>query len=111
MIARKTPQTDESYQSTDSRSSVHPKQNKFKENYTYITHGKTGEAKEKNLKCSQRKKRQFFQGTTKIFTADFSTGMMEVRTQWIDSSKVLKENNYQLTILYQQKYTSKMKVK
>lgn len=69
----------------DSRSSVHPKQNKYKENPTNINHSKTGETKDKE-KCSKHpeKKKTIVQRNNKRFSPDFSTKMMEVRTQWID---------------------------
>lgn len=53
----------------DSRSSVHPKQNKYKENPTNINHSKTGETKDKE-KCSkhpEKKKDNCSEEQQKIF--------------------------------------------
>lgn len=73
---------------------------------------KLSEIKEKNLRRKkQEKNNSLYKGTTIRLLVDFLAVSLQVRRQWDNIFKVLKERNCQPKILYPAKLFSELKLK
>ena len=64
-----------------------------------------------NIKSSKGKTTNNIQGNSHRITADLSTETLRVKREWQEILKLMKENNLQPRLLYQQGFHSNIKEK
>ena len=79
-----------------------PKQDKAKAKHpkTHINQINEDQAKKENIKSNQEKTTNNIQGNSHRITADLSIETLQVRREWQDILKVMKEKNLQPRLLY-----------